>query len=665
MLNQNIFQYNRPTWQKLVDKILNGKIILFVGAGLSHGSGFPDWPGLIEKLCEKCGKITYSGENYKKNGATYLQGCADSIESYATKSDLIRWIRDIVENSPSSRNLDLQRRIINLLYKESGGVIITTNYDRFLETAAEDIIGHQTHAYPYTLERTQSLHSVLNLTSPDHEGAINRQLHIFKLHGDTSSTELVLSKRSYNAAYNVSDDAPSAISASAGYTRGILDELYHQDILFLGCSLSDPYFKSEWRGKQTSGEWFVLYPTDRSPEDIEAALSSEYNNTENPINQQIKSLNIHAIYYKIDDMTDSKKHNKCISMFLEELEHIKNLASPMKICSVADLNRAEADSKVIALEFCPWTREDDKYDLALGKFNNLRNRLKRVVFSKDYPQNEISEKAFMNFTDLYEVQLCSNIKIIRNEAFSGCSSLKFIYTLNGDNSDNFHHNRLENIQFLGRNAFHNCNALEHIDFSQSTNLRRVSEEAFECCESLLEVRLPSSLKSLDAGCFRNCTNLRTINWTDLCNLKSIGQQAFLNCVQLSSIYLPSQLETLGDGSFQNAKKAVLAGLDACSLEKIPQYAFNNCDKITSVIFSDTVTTISLWAMAGCDELRKVVIPSSIKQIEASAFAGCKKLNSIVFISDEKIIIDSSAFSQCSPEYQKEIDRVIEAHKREQ
>jgi hypothetical protein len=39
----------------LADKLREGKLILFVGAGLSRGSGLPTWKKLFEPLCEKLG----------------------------------------------------------------------------------------------------------------------------------------------------------------------------------------------------------------------------------------------------------------------------------------------------------------------------------------------------------------------------------------------------------------------------------------------------------------------------------------------------------------------------------------------------------------------------------------------------------------------------------
>ena len=662
-LDEETFKYNPNTWKDLSNKILNGKIILFIGAGLSHDSGLPDWAGLIERLCKKNGKVQFDHKLFETGRSKYLQECANKIEKNLKEEELVASIRDIICNPQSNRDFTFQERLIRLIYSK-GGVIITTNYDCFLETAADQIVGHQTHAYPYGNERgdsnRQSLLDILNLKSEDHEFTLNGQLHIFKLHGDINSKKLVLSKNSYDIAYRES------------YTKGILSQLYNQDILFLGCSLSDPFFLSEWRGQQAKGEWFVLYPTHHSPDEIKKALDLEnkmdnkHDHTENPINPQILSLNIRAIYYKIDNMKDkSKQHSECMSKFLSTLERQKSLFEPKRIRTVGDLIDAEADDNIDALQFCAWRNGEEylKELLEPKRFKSLKTRIKKVVFSSDYPNADISEKTFKGWTQLNEVQLCPNIKRIASKAFYGCSALKTIYTANEELNDYHIYNRLENINLIGESAFCLCKALEHIDFYKCKGLLDIPVNAFEECERLQTVSLPISLKNLGAQCFRDCISLKTLNWVDLNNLESIGQEAFTNCNNLSQIILPRNLEKLGNATFQNAKLAYLTGLDACKLEVIPEYAFKNCDKITLACFSNKVEIISRWAMAECDNLNTVVIPTSVKEIEANAFTNCKNLENVIFMGNAKIEIADNAFSQCSQDHQEEINRKVKDHRK--
>ena len=657
-LNDDIFKYNQDTWERLASKILNGKIILFVGAGLSHGSGMPDWKGLIKHLCDVCDGISFNEEQFAAERSRYLQQCANEIEQKLSKEQLVAAVSDLIRNPTSPRNYDIQKRLIKLIYSH-GGVIITTNYDCFLETAADEKVGHQTHAYPYTKEKgnnpnNQPLLDILNLRGEDHESALNRQLHVFKLHGDINSTELVLSDTSYQQAYYT----------NGSYTNGILNELYQQDILFLGCSLSDDYFSSDWRGQQAKGEWFVLYPTNHSQQDIETALASEKNRTANPINQQISTLNIHAIYYTIDDMSETNQHTERLSTFLSTLETAKSLKEPKKIRRVSDLTDAENDKTVEALQFCPW-KHDEEYLKALlepCKFSALKSRIKRVVFSHDYPNEDILAGMFKGWNNLNEVQLCPNIKRIQSESFYGCTALQRIYTFNDEREDNYYHNRLENISVIGDGAFYQCKALEYIEFSECADLTKISTGVFEQCDHLQKINLSPFLKELGPRCFRDCSNLKTINWVDLKKIKSIEQEAFTNCRNLGQVILPESLTKLGSGAFQDVKRAYLTGLDACALETISDRAFQNCDGITYACFSNMVKTISQWAMAECDKLKTVIIPSSVTKIDANAFTSCSKLENVIFMSDAKIEIADNAFAHCSSVHQEEINKIVAAHR---
>ena len=650
-----IFKYNSKTWALLADKVLNGDIILFVGAGISHGSGFPDWQELIRALCKKV-NIEFEQTEFVKSGAAYLQVCASNIEKKLSNANnergLASAIRSIIRNSDEKRDFSIQKRLIKLLFPR-GGVIATTNYDDFLEIAADPIVGHITHSYPYKedKEKQVQLSSILDLKNATHQQSIAEKLHIFKLHGDIWSESIVLSEDSYRTAY------------LNPYTRGILDTLYNQDILFLGCSLSDPFFLSDWRKNQTTGEWFVLYPTSADSNTIDKALLSEEKGTKNPINEQISSLNIRSIYYTIEDMKNASQHSKCISLFLEELEQQKALKECKRIKRASDLDDAENDDSVIALEFCSWERgEAYSIDNLGARYKKLQKRIKRVVFAEGYFAEDIPEKAFSRFEQLVEVQLNTSIRRIRARAFYGCSFLRYIYTSNGNGHGNVYFNRLEQIDYIGECAFSLCNSLEKFDLTQSTQLKEIPTRTFDGCEQLREVYFPSVLESLGAKSFYGCVNLETINWQDLKLLRTIAQQAFTNCHNLKMIFLPESLVSLGEGAFQNVKNAMLGGLDACKLIEIPEYAFQNCDGITVALFPDTVRTISFHAMAECDKLKQVFIPKSVKRICANAFTKCKKLESVQFLSDNKVIIDDNAFSQCSTVYQDEIDREVAIHR---
>ncbi|GFI25890.1 hypothetical protein IMSAGC012_01005 [Lachnospiraceae bacterium] len=127
-------------------------------------------------------------------------------------------------------------------------------------------------------------------------------------------------------------------------------------------------------------------------------------------------------------------------------------------------------------------------------------------------------------------------------------------------------------------AFNKCTAMKHLIISEGITeiLDGGMVGAFQWCENLETVVLPSTLKTIGEGAFEECYKLREINLPE--GLINIGIDAFFKCYELRNVILPESLTSIGD------------------------YAFGHCGSIEKLVIPDSVTQIGEGAfLLGYDD----------------------------------------------------------------
>ena len=249
---------------------------------------------------------------------------------------------------------------------------------------------------------------------------------------------------------------------------------------------------------------------------------------------------------------------------------------------------------------------------------------------------QIGPELFRGSIQLVSVAIPSSVSTIDYWAFGGCTSLTDL-TLP------------ENLTVVGRYAFYGTpwyaeqynKAPEGLFYIGSilfgykgdkpTGELVIKEgttcigfEAFERCNGLTSVTIPSSVNYVDYGAFEDCTGLQAVHITDLvawCGIafqdEAVGSSSnplskahhlYLNGEEVTDLVIPEGVNSIGD------------------------YAFDYCTALTSVTIPDGVTTIGTKAFRGCESLKNVIIPSSITTIGGNAFIWCFNLEA-VHISD--------------------------------
>ena len=81
--------------------------------------------------------------------------------------------------------------------------------------------------------------------------------------------------------------------------------------------------------------------------------------------------------------------------------------------------------------------------------------------------------------------------------------------------------------------------LRSVTFAPGSQCRIIAAYAFAGCDSLREVRFPSSVVSIGEGAFRECVSLRRVNIPEA--VRVIPKECFLRCESLDSILLSPRL----------------------------------------------------------------------------------------------------------------------------
>ena len=173
----------------------------------------------------------------------------------------------------------------------------------------------------------------------------------------------------------------------------------------------------------------------------------------------------------------------------------------------------------------------------------------------------------------------------------------------------------------------------------------IGEYAFDACQGLTAVTIPSSVTSMGDYAFNFCEKLTSIQIPE--SVTELGQYVFIGCASLKSVKLPSGIKELKVNVFSHCTSLSTVQLPT-SLTKIGLYAFSNCTSLTSIEIPKSVTALDEWAFSGCTALASVVIPESLTSIPRDAFSGCISLKKLTLPNTLKSI-GPNAFSNCGLE----------------
>ena len=246
-----------------------------------------------------------------------------------------------------------------------------------------------------------------------------------------------------------------------------------------------------------------------------------------------------------------------------------------------------------------------------------------VKYSKDWKR---LLRADNDLDGVYSIR--KGVKVIANDAFTGCHSLTSISIPDG-------------VTSIGVRAFLWCRFLRNINIPYTVT--SIGGGAFKGCGSLTSIIIPDSVTSIGDVAFSDCLSLRNINIPD--TVTRIGYRAFERCLSLTSINIPPSVTTIEFWTFLGCRSLRDINIPD-TVTRIGDNAFKGCDSLTSINIPDTVTRIGAGAFAECWSLTSINISDSVTSIENNAFYDCRSLTSIN-IPDTVTRIGDSAFENCN------------------
>ncbi|MEP4032052.1 SIR2 family protein [Roseibium polysiphoniae] len=244
-----------PRFQLLCEKQAQGRVLPFIGAGMSMPSGFKSWKQLLKDLCVDSPPLLLRVEQHIEASAyeEAAQDICDTLGVDALHHDI---------DAHLGRNGFELAGPIRLLPKCFGSGCITTNLDRVLERV-------------YTEAASPFSDRIWGARLKQQQGFINPDDNkLFKLHGTADENgDRVLTRHEYEQTYANDISLPTVLDRLAG----------NRHMLFLGCSLGvDRTVQALAQLKQGAGaaypQHFALLPlyedTDREARRLELGAAN-------------------------------------------------------------------------------------------------------------------------------------------------------------------------------------------------------------------------------------------------------------------------------------------------------------------------------------------------------------------------------------------------------
>ncbi|MDE6035902.1 MAG: leucine-rich repeat protein [Ruminococcus sp.] len=144
----------------------------------------------------------------------------------------------------------------------------------------------------------------------------------------------------------------------------------------------------------------------------------------------------------------------------------------------------------------------------------------------------------------------------------------------------------------------------------------IGEHAFASTQSITEVVLPDSVKSIDKQAFTQCISLEKINIPE--KVKGIKSETFLGCKSLKEVRLPNYTNSIGTRAFWGCTSLEKINIPP-TVQTIGEQAFQDCKCLANIDIPDGITSINSNTFSGCDSLNYINVPASVASIGVNAF----------------------------------------------
>jgi hypothetical protein len=227
------------------------------------------------------------------------------------------------------------------------------------------------------------------------------------------------------------------------------------------------------------------------------------------------------------------------------------------------------------------------------------------------------------------VKVDPSVKEIHDNAFQYCESLVEVEFSEG-------------LEVIGIKAFFACKNLKYVNKLPST-LKEIHNEAFGNCASLDSIEFPEGLQVIGKWAFAACRELKRIKIPSAHVV--IGDKAFAECYGLVSVELPEGLQVIGECWFRGCTSLTTVNVPSSVIE-IQDGAFEQCASLASLALPEGLQTIGPGSFAKCKSLATLHIPSTVCKMGNYVFGDCTGLRSIT-LPETLEIIEAGMFYKCT------------------
>lgn len=277
-------------------------------------------------------------------------------------------------------------------------------------------------------------------------------------------------------------------------------------------------------------------------------------------------------------------------------------------------------------------------------------KLTSIIFSeKTKTLESIEYCAFSECKSLRSINLPKNINEVDKNAFLSCDVLNSDsgFIIAGNNLLSYSGTETtvcipEGIKVIAEAAFYRSDIIEVYIPEGVTTIRK---DAFCMAKSLKKVSLSSTVTTIEKTAFYLCDNLTNIN---LDNVVSIGREAFGLCYKLNKVDFTEKLKEIGDSAFSYCKNLKSVFLPA-GIKKLENRVFMTCSSLESVVLPEGIEEIGHESFMQTKSLERIIIPASVKKIGQNAFKGSKCSKEIKLpeqLADKKVFIGIPDENNC-------------------
>ncbi len=311
---------------------------------------------------------------------------------------------------------------------------------------------------------------------------------------------------------------------------------------------------------------------------------------------------------------------------------------------------------------------------------------------------------YSSVESITEVVIPSSVSTIKGYAFYGCTALESVEIPSS-------------VTEIGDYSFSFCSDLYTVDIPETGENMTIGDAAFIGCTTLTSITVPDRVTDMGGGCLAGCTNLQYVtlsstmtklydatrdsalgsygskfgffeNCSSIVNLKlpdaiaSVDERAFTGCSSLSKITIGASLTELGNISFDletlteinvsednasySSENGVLFNKDKTKLIRYPKANGN-----TEYTIPESVTSLETAAFSDSLNLTSVTVPVSVTKIPSNTFKNCTRLKKItinnpdcvIYANPETIYKDATIvgyLNSTAEEYAETYSRTFEA-----